>query len=217
MYGLSAEEVLAMSDKDLNQIVGLKQLAPYRDDVKKLRPNYKALQSIKAEAAAATQQQAKKRKKHGANGQGQGGRPWQGGSKQQQRPGERKPWSGGKQQQQQQREGAQEQGQQQQQQLKLKKPKQKAGQQQAELDPEARSKARLESYGKLSLKRDKQEAQAKQQGGQQEKQQQKAKKRKKPEAPAGRLAKVQVEGTLTKAQRKNLKRLLKRREERGEL
>ena len=205
-----------MNDKDLNQVVGLKQLAPYRDDVKKQRPNYKALQSFKAEAAAAMQQQGKKRKKHRADGHGQGHRPWQQDGEQRQGAGVGRPWSGGKQQQG--REGAREEGKGsqggQQQQFKQSKHKQ---QQKVELDPEARSKARLESYGKLSLKRDKPESEGKQHDGKQQRQQQNGKKRKKPEAPVGRLAKVQIEKELTKAQKKNLKRLLKRKEERGEL
>ena len=31
-YGLGVEDVLTLSDKDLNQVVGLKRLAPYRCD-----------------------------------------------------------------------------------------------------------------------------------------------------------------------------------------
>eukprot|EP00882_Tetradesmus_deserticola_P032815 GHRQ01037409.1.p2 GENE.GHRQ01037409.1~~GHRQ01037409.1.p2 ORF type:complete len:152 (-),score=90.38 GHRQ01037409.1:214-669(-) len=64
-FGLTDEDVLALSDKQLNQIAGLRLLAPYRDDNKRLRPNYKALQSIKGEAAAAAalRRQKKEREK----------------------------------------------------------------------------------------------------------------------------------------------------------
>ena len=38
-YGLATEEILTLPDKDLNAIVGLKRLAPYRDDGGLVRPN----------------------------------------------------------------------------------------------------------------------------------------------------------------------------------
>ncbi|KAF5829462.1 hypothetical protein DUNSADRAFT_16043 [Dunaliella salina] len=47
-FGLSAEDLLTRDDKELNQIVGLKKLAPYREDQTKQRPNYKALQALRA-------------------------------------------------------------------------------------------------------------------------------------------------------------------------
>uniref|UniRef100_A0A7S3VJ15 Kri1-like C-terminal domain-containing protein n=1 Tax=Dunaliella tertiolecta TaxID=3047 RepID=A0A7S3VJ15_DUNTE len=47
-FGLSAEDLLIRDDKELNQIVGLKKLAPYREDQAKQRPNYKALQALRA-------------------------------------------------------------------------------------------------------------------------------------------------------------------------
>jgi hypothetical protein len=31
-FGLSVEDVLALTDRELNQIVGLKKLAPYREE-----------------------------------------------------------------------------------------------------------------------------------------------------------------------------------------
>ena len=41
--GLDPAEILALSDKDLNTIVGLRKLAPYHEGTERVRPNYKAL------------------------------------------------------------------------------------------------------------------------------------------------------------------------------
>lgn len=41
--GLEPAEILALPDKDLNAIVGLRKLAPYHVDTQRIRPNYKAL------------------------------------------------------------------------------------------------------------------------------------------------------------------------------
>lgn len=49
-FGLSVDDILRLDDKALNQVVGMKRLAPYREDTTKLRPNYKALEMIKGEA-----------------------------------------------------------------------------------------------------------------------------------------------------------------------
>lgn len=38
-YGLALEEILSLSDKDLNQIVGPSRLAPYREDGGLVKPN----------------------------------------------------------------------------------------------------------------------------------------------------------------------------------
>ncbi|KAG7672609.1 hypothetical protein Ndes2526B_g08865 [Nannochloris sp. 'desiccata'] len=52
-YGLSVEEILMMDDKELNQVVGLKKVAaPYRDEYKKVRPNYGALNEWRREKEA---------------------------------------------------------------------------------------------------------------------------------------------------------------------
>jgi protein KRI1 len=49
-YGLSIEEILMMDDKELNQVVGLKKVAaPYREEYKKVRPNYGALNEWRKE------------------------------------------------------------------------------------------------------------------------------------------------------------------------
>jgi protein KRI1 len=49
-YGLSIEEILMMDDKDLNQVVGLKNVAaPYKEEFKKVRPNYGALNEWRKE------------------------------------------------------------------------------------------------------------------------------------------------------------------------
>ena len=43
--GITAEEILFFDDKELNQIVGMKRLAPYRRD--KLKANTKALRNVR--------------------------------------------------------------------------------------------------------------------------------------------------------------------------
>lgn len=48
-FGLSVDEILRLDDQKLSQVVGIKRLAPYRDDLAKLRPNYKALELIKGD------------------------------------------------------------------------------------------------------------------------------------------------------------------------
>ena len=48
-FGLRADDILTMDEKELNQIIGLKRLAPYREDWQKQRVNYSALQSIQRE------------------------------------------------------------------------------------------------------------------------------------------------------------------------
>ena len=47
-YGLDPVDILLMSDKDLNRLVGLKRLAPYREDGGKLHP--KKLKAVKYQA-----------------------------------------------------------------------------------------------------------------------------------------------------------------------
>jgi hypothetical protein len=46
-FGLSADDILALDDKELNQVMPLKRLAPYRDDAARLRPNYTALGAVR--------------------------------------------------------------------------------------------------------------------------------------------------------------------------
>jgi hypothetical protein len=41
--GLHPAEILALQDKDLNAIIGLRKLATYHEDTQRIRPNYKAL------------------------------------------------------------------------------------------------------------------------------------------------------------------------------
>ncbi|MEW5312524.1 MAG: hypothetical protein WDW38_004154 [Sanguina aurantia] len=49
-FGLSVDDILKFSDKELNTVAGLKRLAPYREDLGKQRPNYKALEALKSQA-----------------------------------------------------------------------------------------------------------------------------------------------------------------------
>lgn len=51
--GLEVAEVLALSDAELNAIVGARKLAAYREDADRVRPNYKALAAARARLAAA--------------------------------------------------------------------------------------------------------------------------------------------------------------------
>ena len=45
-YGLSTDEILRLKDKELNQLVGLKQMAPYREERGKFRPNYGKMKEL---------------------------------------------------------------------------------------------------------------------------------------------------------------------------
>ncbi|WIA17436.1 hypothetical protein OEZ85_014286 [Tetradesmus obliquus] len=242
-FGLTDEDVLALSDRQLNQIAGLRLLAPYREDSKRLRPNYKALQSIKGEAAAAAAMRRQKRerekqkewqKKQQPKQQQQGDEAQQ----QQQKPppppqqqqGQKKQMFG--------QQGQHQRSHHQQQQQQQHRHKQHHQQQQqkplAEMTAEEKQAARLASYAKLTLKPSKQaqeqaeglagaaaaggkgskkrRAEQQQEGGEQ--QQQQKKKQKGPAVQPGRLAAagVQLEAPLTKAQKKNLLRALKRKE-----
>ncbi|KFM23769.1 Protein kri1 [Auxenochlorella protothecoides] len=71
-FGLSSSEILAMADKELNQVVGLKLLAPYRDEHRKVRPNYGAVNALKQQVAA----QAGAKRKRGSSGHGEKGPVW---------------------------------------------------------------------------------------------------------------------------------------------
>ncbi|KAG2501152.1 hypothetical protein HYH03_000967 [Edaphochlamys debaryana] len=82
-FGLSVDEILRLDDKSLNQVVGMKRLAPYREDLDRLRPNYKALAAVKGEAAdkfgKQRRQQNKKQGWQDKAGPRQGGQWWGGG------------------------------------------------------------------------------------------------------------------------------------------
>ena len=52
-YGLSTADILKLQDKELNQVVGLKRIAPYRPDEGLVRPNYGKLHELKAGAKGA--------------------------------------------------------------------------------------------------------------------------------------------------------------------
>ncbi|GIL71939.1 hypothetical protein Vretimale_611 [Volvox reticuliferus] len=78
-FGLSVDEILRLDDKALNQVVGIKRLAPYRDDLNKLRPNYKALEMIKGEISNFKGQRRQSTKRQWQKGSGasrQGGQWW---------------------------------------------------------------------------------------------------------------------------------------------
>ncbi|PNW77549.1 hypothetical protein CHLRE_10g441450v5 [Chlamydomonas reinhardtii] len=82
-FGLSVDDILRLDDKSLNQVVGIKRLAPYREDATKLRPNYKALQMVTADAANAKQKRREYKKRDWEKGRdgrggGKGGNWWQG-------------------------------------------------------------------------------------------------------------------------------------------
>ena len=68
-YGLSTDEILRLKDKELNQLVGLKQMAPYREERGKFRPNYgkmKELQIGQEQKQAKWQQRQQKRQEQKA-------------------------------------------------------------------------------------------------------------------------------------------------------
>lgn len=46
-YGLTTEEILRLSDKDLNQVVGMKTMAPYREERANFRPNYGKMKELR--------------------------------------------------------------------------------------------------------------------------------------------------------------------------
>eukprot|EP00892_Ulva_mutabilis_P001580 jgi/Ulvmu1/11422/UM075_0086.1 len=85
--GLSAEEILALPDRDLNAIVGLRKLAPYHDDTHRIRPNYMALNEArekliaqglivpKGAAGAGPGKRGKRVGKERASGRGREGKP----------------------------------------------------------------------------------------------------------------------------------------------
>jgi protein KRI1 len=233
-FGLTADDVLTLSDKQLNSVVGLKLLAPYREGHKKLRPNYKALQELKGEAAAAAaiRRQSRKNKKQKRSSEGaqleslqavdgkqKQSSVQQQGNLRQQEPAQQK----------EQQENLKHQHhkslQQRPQHNNKQKPskqhkQQKQKQTAAELTPEEKQAARLASYAKLSLKPNR-DQQHKLDGGSGSGSKQPSKKRKlnstdeqqQSQAPQpGRLAGVQLAGPLTKAQKKNLLRALKRKE-----
>lgn len=66
-YGLSTDEILRLNDKELNQLVGLKRLAPYREDRGKFRPNYAKMKELKVaeeDRQANWQQKQQRRQQH---------------------------------------------------------------------------------------------------------------------------------------------------------
>ncbi|DBA96751.1 TPA: hypothetical protein ACH3X1_015590 [Trebouxia sp. C0004] len=68
-YGLSTDEILRLKDKELNQLVGLKQMAPYREERGKFRPNYgkmKELQIGQEQKQAKWQQRQQQRQEQKA-------------------------------------------------------------------------------------------------------------------------------------------------------
>jgi len=68
-YGLSTDEILRLNDKELNQLVGLKRMAPYREERGKFRPNYgkmKELQIGQEQKQAKWQQRQQHRQQHKA-------------------------------------------------------------------------------------------------------------------------------------------------------
>lgn len=65
-YGLTTEEILTLSDKDLNQVVGMKTMAPYREERSNFRPNYGKMKELRvgqAKKQSKYQQQKELRQK----------------------------------------------------------------------------------------------------------------------------------------------------------
>ena len=62
-YGLSTDEILRLNDKELNQLVGLKRMAPYREDCGKFRPNYSKMKELRV-AQDQKQQQWQQKQQH---------------------------------------------------------------------------------------------------------------------------------------------------------
>ena len=49
-YGLNILDILRAPEKELNQVIGLKRLAPYRDDGGRFRPNMAKLKDMQVRA-----------------------------------------------------------------------------------------------------------------------------------------------------------------------
>ena len=49
-YGLNILDILRAPEKELNQVIGLKRLAPYRDDGGRFRPNMAKLKDMQVNA-----------------------------------------------------------------------------------------------------------------------------------------------------------------------
>ncbi|KAK9908790.1 hypothetical protein WJX75_002962 [Coccomyxa subellipsoidea] len=62
-YGLNILEVLRAPEKDLNQVVGMKKLAPYREDGGLVRPNYSKLRLMQEETEAAAERKKQQSEK----------------------------------------------------------------------------------------------------------------------------------------------------------
>lgn len=68
-YGLTTDEILRLSDKDLNQVVGMKQMAPYREDRGNFRPNYGKMNELRLgqqqqHSSYQQRQEQKQKRKH---------------------------------------------------------------------------------------------------------------------------------------------------------
>ncbi|KAL4428120.1 hypothetical protein ABPG75_002209 [Micractinium tetrahymenae] len=148
-FGLSVQDILGMEDRELNQVVGLKKLAPYREEHKRVRPNYGKLNELRKQREE--QQGGGGKQGWQRHGQGGGKQGWQrhgqGGGKWQQRQQRDGKHGGG-------RFGADVANKQQQQ--------DKAGQ-----PAKSAAERRLESFSKPTLKKQPQQ----QQQGQQQQQQ----------------------------------------------
>ena len=52
-YGLNVLDILRAPEKELNQVIGLKRLAPYRDDGGRFRPNMAKLKDMQVQCPLA--------------------------------------------------------------------------------------------------------------------------------------------------------------------
>ncbi len=53
--GLRADQILTASDKDLNQVLGMRRLAAYRDDRRNMRPNFQKVNELRRQDAPPSQ------------------------------------------------------------------------------------------------------------------------------------------------------------------
>lgn len=51
-YGLNVLDILRAPEKELNQVVGMKRLAPYREDAGRFRPNMAKLKEMQVRTPA---------------------------------------------------------------------------------------------------------------------------------------------------------------------